>query len=153
MFAYIQMGFIYQLIIFIIQMGKTNTQLRPVTFSCSCRDVEAFPWAPLFSFIMRYFMPHAELDAGVTIMNKASSLPAGKLQKCRQSKEHERSATLLCVYGEPWKRKAVLAFTPAPSLSPASLPFSLMWVAEEQCPLLLIQAGGGWGSLTGPECQ
>ena len=42
-------------------------------------------------------MPHAGLDAGVTIMNKVSSLPAGKLQKCRQTKSMSEVPPPLCV--------------------------------------------------------
>lgn len=56
-----------------------------------------FPGHLCSHLLCAYFMPHAELDAGVTIMNKASSLPAGKLQKCRQTKSMSEVPPLLCV--------------------------------------------------------
>lgn len=144
------MGFVYQLIIFIIQMGKwipSSGQWPSVV------PVGMWRWFPghLCSHLLcTYFMPHAGLDAGVTIMNKTSSCLQGSSKSAGKqrawAKCHPR-----CVYSEPWKWKAVLSFTPAPSPSPASLPFSLMWVARAAVPPpLLIQAGGGRGEpLTG----
>ena len=147
--VYIQMGFVYQLIIFIIQMGKwipSSGQWPSVV------PVGMWRWFPghLCSHLLcTYFMPHAGLDAGVTVMNKVSSLPAGKLQKCRQTKSMSEVPPPLCV--QRILETAVLSFTPAPSPSPASLPFALMRVAGAAVPPpLLVQAGGGRGEpLTG----
>lgn len=73
-----------------------NTQLRPVTFSCSLRELEGIRWVPLFTVIYYalIFMPSTGLNAVVAIMNKATSPPAVKLQNLVEgSKEHELSAT------------------------------------------------------------
>lgn len=56
-----------------------------------------FPGHLCSHLLCTYFMPHAGLDAGVTIMNKTSSLPAGKLQKCRQTKSMSEVPPPLCV--------------------------------------------------------
>lgn len=108
-----------------------------------------FPGHLCSHLLCAYFMPHAELDAGVTIMNKASSLPAREAPKVQANKEHGPKCHPCCAVDLGAEGGACFHPCTKP-LSPASLPFSLMWVTGATMPLLYSskQEEGGEASLS-----